>query len=630
MREQYTDDAANIVMRLLVKDRDPNRNDIRKHASNLTALQDGRLQMGNIVLTPDERATGRLIGLTVGHALQPTDEQIPAGCKLPLLVFSPVYQIMAAQQGGALTAAHGSRALIKLPKTASEIANYLHGISAGAFRGNKIFKNLCGETIEATANFLAGIRVSHSAVFLALLSEDIDLAVSLEPSLDDPASALGAEWGKAYFAKAGRPIAENFRALRITRCGVSCLKELKKSDAFTVANLQIAKNQMEKGTVSASSEEIIERAGDTIYAFNKVVCLDLDRHNKFRADKAAGKLSAEKYSFKRKGSDFRTLLHYERLIQKDYVYGQRVIEHVIREATANLPSAPTCAKPSPEVSDVERERIAGKGGQRYESLANHYGRRRENCAIQVGIAIAGLPGFKKSLHAIAQFANALLRAIWPSSGSNASMRNDHVEREARLVAAGMPAKGQFMHSISFEASSWDQVETDLQQWIVLARSPGGPHPAATKFTELRHYFYLLTHDVGKLLDLGMAARVFCHLVPCVNLFSTDPIWLRLKERVAVINNITLDDQGPRAVRTGLFGPVPKTIADVIGLLSHPPDLAHLAAGTTFAGGLPRRPSPGPFRRWHEGSRERYFSRQGTGYRDPLPSAREGSRRNSRW
>lgn len=89
------------------------------------------------------------------------------------------------------------------------------------------------------------------------------------------------------------------------------------------------------------------------------------------------------------------------------------------------------------------------------------------------------------------------------------------------------------------------------------------------FSRGRQYLYALTHDVHHLGKLERSTHIFCYLAHSMSLLSTDPIWIRIQERIRQLAGVTLTGKRGKHSRASLISPGPRTIGDMVALLEPP-------------------------------------------------------------
>lgn len=564
--ENLIENAINIWRRLLAKERNAGRRDIVKRAGDLIALQDGNKFPSELELTSSEKALGRWIADTIGVPKLACDEIIPPGCKLPPLVFSPSYQFHLT-----LASQHTSSRspLQHLPRTAGEIEEHLHQWTGHAFQYNIAFDAVTGVSISAIAGFLESIRRSHSALFLLLLSEEVEEAIRLLPALQWPnAPGQLAEWRAAYFGEAKCSIAALFRALRIARRIFRILQELNADDGFNLAAIKHCGNHLATARRDPEMRRLLKRTNMTAFSLRKIVLMDIDHHIDHHIDPNHPR---GVYRFHKAETDLRTLAWYRCLHGADTDYAQKALKDFPRQLELTLPVADGPPDEWLASSDIDVTRVGGRGGMRYGPLANYYGLLPTDLAAHGALCVEEACANNAKPFQLAEFANALLFASGYEARGEVWIRPEHIRRQAKLATSVFPSKGEFGHPTGLGGTSWEGLESDSRLWTYLAKETRSDDPLGKMFLKLREHLMEYTHDVRKLGRIDDAARVFCHLSQSTGLLSGDPIWLRLQERTRAMLGVTLKGKSRSKDKVKPFGDGPKTLAALVAVLGSSPD-----------------------------------------------------------
>lgn len=565
MYDDLAQDAINIDRRLRLRDRDRARADIQDYAQQLMEWQDGKIALSSIDLEPHYIARGRYIARTIGAPLVPGCEVAPIGVKLPLLYFSPLYHFYQGNLTKVESRYGQDRRLPHLPKTKREIAAYFHSTMADGFYGERLFRLVVGVNIDAVAAFLADIRGTHPALFLLLLSEELDLAIEKLPSLDYAKGTknLTAHWRSDYFPDLACSIASVFRILRILRRGCAILKVLAARDPFRLSVMKTIASDMKAARSSDQSCELLRRANHTVYALGKIAFTDLDYHTDEQGKRPGA------FRFEKQNSDLRTLAAFSRLAGPDTEYAGTVVEDFIDRARLGLPigGRPPIIWPSSSATVVDRINL--RGGLRRDELACFYGLDGRDIAVHVAKAVADLAGRKIMPDRLASFANVLLEATEYCEPGEANRRVHHVIHADDVIRLAFGKFGDFGHGAGFAASTWQDLERDKFMWKLLVTAKWSRDPEARMFLEGRRYLYALTHEVHRLGKLERSTRIFCYLAHSMSLLSTDPIWIRIQERTRSLVGVTLTGKQGKHARAGMIGAGPKTIGEMMALLDPP-------------------------------------------------------------
>ncbi|WP_390588477.1 hypothetical protein [Erythrobacter sp. MTPC3] len=560
--QDLIENAINIWRRLLANERNAGRCDIVKRAVDLIALQDGNKFPSELELTSSEKSLGRWIADTIGVPKLACDETIPPGCKLAPLVFSPSYQFHLAQASPRTSC---RPPLQHLPRTAGEIEEHLHQWTGNAFQYNTALNAVTGVGISAIAGFLASIRRSHPALFLLLLSEEVEEAIRLLPALQWPnAPGQVAEWRAAYFGNAKCSIAALFHALRITRRIFRILQKLNADDGFNLAGIKHCGNHLPVARSDPQMRRLLKRTNVTAFSLHKIVLMDIDHHVDPNHPPGV-------YHFRKAETDIRTLARYRCLDGPDTDYAQKALKDFPRQLELTLPVADSPPHEWPDSSDIDVTRVGGRGGTRYGPLANYYGLLPTDLVAHGALCVEETCAGSAKPFQLAEFANALLFASGYEARGEVWIRPEHIRRQAKLAASVFPSKGEFGHATGFGETSWHDLEGDSRLWTYLAKGTGSDDPLGKMFLQLREHLLKYTDDVRKLERIDDAARVFCYLGQSTGLLSSDPVWLRLQERTRAMLRVTLSGKSRSKDKVKPFGDGPKTLGALIAVLGASPD-----------------------------------------------------------
>lgn len=560
--QDLIENAINIWRRLLANERNAGRSDIVKRAADLIALQDGNKFPSELKLTSSEKALGRWIADTIGVPKLACEETIPPGCKLPPLVFSPSYQFHSAL---APRRTSPRPPLEHLPRTAGEIEEHLHQWTGNAFQYNTVLDGIIGVSISAIAGFLASIRRSHPALFLLLLSEEVEEATKLLPALQwSNAPGEVARWRAAYFGHAKCSIAALFRALRITRRIFRILQKLNADDGFNLAAIKHCGNHLPTARSDPEMRRLLKRTNVTAFSLHKIVLMDIDHHVDPNHPPGV-------YHFRKAETDIRTLARYRCLDGPDTDYAQKALKDFPRQLELTLPVADSPPHEWPDSSDIDVTRVGGRGGTRYGPLANYYGLLPTDLVAHGALCVEETCAGSAKPFQLAEFANALLFASGYEARGEVWIRPEHIRRQAKLAASVFPSKGEFGHATGFGETSWHDLEGDSRLWTYLAKGTGSDDPLGKMFLQLREHLLKYTDDVRKLERIDDAARVFCYLGQSTGLLSSDPVWLRLQERTRAMLRVTLSGKSRSKDKVKPFGDGPKTLGALIAVLGASPD-----------------------------------------------------------
>lgn len=554
MRHALFDDAINVKGRLLVADHLPHRADICRHAGSLVAWQDGEIAAADVGLTRRERALGRYMARVMGNPDFPEAERAPVGTKLAPLYFSPLYHFDRALRGRMLGRAYDPTVLPYLPRTAAELEEYLQEAMLGAFCENRMFEQITGVAVSSIAAFLFAIRKSHPALFLLLLSFEIEEVRRRMPSVDytggrDEAS----EWRAEYFAGADCSILAVFEIIRILRRGTAIIDALSKRRRFDVRHLRALGARLRKGSRSPADKALLEDANLSVFALRKIVLVDIDRHDHPR-------LAADRHRFRRRKTNAGTLMASVCMVAPDTGYAADVLEDYIAQATLNLPIAgPPPAKPRKE-SAVEVARIKGAGGSQPERLATFYGFDANEIATLVAVEVGAIAGRRATKSKTAGLANTLLFKLWVEDAG--TVRCVHIDRMVKMAELAFPRRGHFRHSCGFARSSWQDFEADALRWRLLTEAGEAAEPYAELFLATRRYLHAFSYDLVRQKHLDEAARIFCHLANSDGLLARDPVWIRLLHRAKIVAQINVKNTRAANDRGAMFGPGPKSLDEL--------------------------------------------------------------------
>lgn len=560
--QELIEDAINIRRRLIAM-KMSEKSDFANRAADLIALQDGDKFLSELQLSPGERALGRWIADTIGVPKLACHEPMPPGCKLPPLIFAPAYQFHLA-----LAQPHGSPPVFHhLPRTAKEIEEHLHQWTGGAFQYNTVFGAVTGVSIGAIAGFLASIRRSHPELFLMLLSENIEEALRIVPALKWPnAPGEVAQWRAAFFGNAKCSIISIFRGLRITRRIFRILQKLNADHGFNLAAIKHCGKHIATARCDPDMRLLLKRTSLTLFSLRKVVLMDFDRH-------LDPNLAQGAYRFVQAASDTKTLALLRCLDGPDTEYAEVALGDFAKQLELTLPVADAPPGEWPGSSDIDVDRVGGRGGTRYGLLANYYGLLPTDLAAHGALRVDATCGGNAKDAPLAEFANALLLASGYKAKGEVWIRAEHIRRQAKLAASVFPSRGQFGHASGFAETSWDELEGDSRLWAYLARESHSDDPIGEMFLQLREHLLDQTHDVKELNRIEDASRLVCHLAQNTGLLTGDPVWLRLQERTRAILGVTLSGKAPKKDKIKPFGEGPKTLAELIAVLGTGPATA---------------------------------------------------------
>lgn len=586
------DDAANIKGRLRVADEFPRREDIHKHAATLIDLQHGAIGVADIELEPKERALGRYIGRVISDPDYAEDEKAPTGIKLPPLYFSPLFHLERAQRR---RSSGGSYAMY-LPRTIEELEEHLHETMWGVFRNgdeeqevlldkmaNGVievdtraasavqgqgtystiieepeFEELTGVTLRSLAEFLSAIRMTHPALFLLLLSFEIDEARRTMPCLDDigwPNEA--GEWRKTHFKKAKCTILAIFEIVRILRRGTAIVNALTAKSQFTVSEVRRVVARLRNGVRTPADKKTLQAICISTYGLRKIALSDIDRHHAVLRD-------PKRRVFRRRLSDEGTLLSFMTCVMgSDTVYAADVVQASLDNIVLNLPAAGPPPPTPLKCSDTGVVRIPGAGKNQQDELSTFYGYRPRDIAIVTAVEAMAVFGQGRSTRLTARLASLIDRKL--SKGEKA-VRSDQVVPVRKTIDRVFPVQGEFRHSCGFARSSWTDLEEDVVQWRALAESTNAITPGdsyAAVFLATRRYLHGFSYGITRMAKLDESARIFCHLSHAMGPLAQDPIWIRLLDRAKFIAGINARNTSANNDRGAVFGSGPKNLEQLV-------------------------------------------------------------------
>lgn len=551
------DHAANVRGRLRFADRFPRREDIHTHAGTLIDLQDGRIDPGSIKLEVKERAVGRYLARLIGNATFPQDELAPVGIKLPPLYFSPLLHIEDALRGPSALSSPERH----FPRTVRELDDWLNEEVEGVFVDNEWFEVMTGVPIRSVAEFIFAVRATHPALFLLLLSFEIEEVRRAMPCLDKIAGhgEVG-NWREIHFQKAKCSILAVFEIVRIIRRGTAIVNALSTKRRFTVSEVRNVAARLRNGTTISADRATLEAVVISTYGLRKIVLTDIDRHHTSRGKSC-------RRAFRRRVSDEHTLLSMIACVSgPDAAYAQDVVEDYVDNAVKNLPVAGSPPVDTPEKSAIEVARIPKAGKNQEDQLFTFYGLTGRKLAILVAIEVGSVLGDDTSVRSIAALASAILEAVW---NEESEVRSDQVITVSKMVHLIFPAEGEFRHSCGFARSSWADLEADTAQWRSLTESEKASNPNdafAVLFLATRRYLHGFSYEAGRLQDIDIAARTFCHLSQAMGPLAQDPIWIRLLDRAKFIAGINARDTPPTNNRSAMFGPGPQSLNHLLRMI----------------------------------------------------------------
>lgn len=478
--------------------------------------------------------------------MAPSEEIAPTGVKLHRLYFSPLHLFHRARIGRYDIWPVRKDAFPCLPKTITELEKYLDSTIAGAADHGLPFEQMVGVSIRSIAWFMIDLRSSHPALFLLLLSEDIDHALVLMPSLGysggrNPCTA----WRERYFADTTCTIAEVFEILRLLRRSCDIIAALRKDRDFTISALRREQDNVRFGLPGEKNRSLLKRVNLSVFALRKIVLMDIDRHDDWGLPPAS-------HRFRRKRSDSGTWSTVQCLAGPDRRYSATVLDDFVENATGHLPVGIEPPLIAPELSAFPVARVTLKGGRRRDSLANFYGLDGYEIAATAAIEVNRIAGGKASKAKIGALANALVRATGYALENRDMIRTLHINNAYRLRHVLLPGHGQFGHSAGFEQSSWHDLEGDKESWMLLAEARSASDPFSQLLLDTRRYLLAWTTDVRRLHRLDEAARIFCYLAQSLCPLSTDPVWIRLQERSRIVLDVRNKKRELKKDRSQMF------------------------------------------------------------------------------
>lgn len=502
----------------------------------------------------EERAAGRYIDRLIGHPLFPQDELAPVGIKLPLLYFSPLFHIESLLRSGTSISSAGPH----LPRTVPELEGWLNEEMEGVFGDSDRFEKTTGVTIHAIAQFLFSIRRIHPALFLLLLSFEINQARRTMPCLDNIGGRNEAsQWREAYFNKAKCSILAVFEIIRILSRGTAIVKVLSVKRHFTVSEVRRLAARLRSGSRTSGCRDALEAIGISTYGLRKIVLNDIDRHHAMRGNPGHR-------TFRRRATDQHTLLSMIACLNgPDAAYAVEVVGDYIDDAAKNLPGARPPPQITPKHSAIPVERIDGAGQKQNEQLFTFYGLTGRDVAILVAIEVGAALGKHKFGRPEAALANAILDALW---AGESEVRSRGVDAMTKAMNLAFPAKGDFRHSCGFARSSWTDLEADAEQWRILAEARNVANvgdPYAELFLATRRYLHGFSYGVSRLADLDEAARIFCHLSHAMGPLAQDPAWIRLFDRAKSIAAINVKNEAANNDRAAKFAHGPRNLEQLV-------------------------------------------------------------------
>lgn len=577
IHDDLFDDAANIHSRLYVADAVPNREDILEHAGSLVAVQDGRLALSELQLTQRERALGRFMCRLMRAPVHPDDEKSPTGTKLPPLFFSPLYHFYrasriekAGDEGSWFLLAH-------IPRTLEELEAYLHEATCGVFceyearadvlcedeegepilRENPDFEKIIGVSIHSVARFLLAIRESDPALFLLLLSFEIDAARLHMPSIMHKSGRNAAsEWRDAFFSKSRCSILAVFEIIRLLRRGTTIVSALSVKRRFTVRQARTLAERLRKGVLHRGDRDTLRDINLSVFALRKIALVDIDRHHRVR-DKDG------RTGFRRGATDKGTLLAMTCLLGANTDYVAEVIEDYIDNRVLNLPLAGPSSSRTNRYSAMTVLRIPGAGKCQDEALCSYYGLTGRDVATLVATEVRAIVGHGMSKRSTAGLANTILDRLWQGAPE---VRCPHIDATLRIGNLVFPGQGQFRHACGFARTSWDNLEDNAEQWRRLStarNSVDSSDSYSMLFLTTRRYLHSFSYGVSRLDQLDRASRIFCHLSQSLGLLARDPVWIRMLEREKMIAGINLKSKRGKEPKRIEFGSGPKGVGQLL-------------------------------------------------------------------
>lgn len=579
IRHDLFDDAANIHSRLSVADAVPHREDILEHAGSLIAVQDGRLALSELQLSQRERALGRFMGRLMRAPVHPEDERRPTGTKLPPLFFSPFYHFYRASRIEKTGDESCWFLLAHIPRTLKEVEAYLHEATCGVFceyearvdvlcedeegepvlRENPDFEKITGVSIRSVARFLLAIRESDPALFLLLLSFEIDAARLHSPSIAFKSGRNAAsEWRDAFFSKSRCSILAVFELIRLLRRGTTIVSALSVKRRFTVRQTRALAERLRTGVLYRDRGDLdtLRDINLSVFALHKIALVDIDRHHSVR--KREGRAG-----FRRGATDKGTLLAMTCLLGAATDYAAEVVEDYHDDRVLNLPIADPSSSQANQYSAITVARIPGAGKCQDEALCSYYGLTGRDVATLVATEVRAIVGHGMSKRSTAGLANIILGHLWQGAPE---VRCPHVDAALRIGKLVFPGQGQFRHACGFARTSWDNLEGDAEHWRRLATARNLVDPSdsySMLFLTTRRYLHSFSYGVSRLDQLDRASRIFCHLSQSLGLLARDPVWIRMLEREKMIAGINLKSKRGKEPKRIEFGSGPKGVGQLL-------------------------------------------------------------------
>ena len=568
MHQKLIDDAINIHRRTLIQERLGDRSDIYEYAQTIVDIQDGKTLRQNVHLDIGSLAIGRFIARTIECSTNPEQEKMPVGCKMSRLQFSPLYQLYITS--AAIPGMHArADSMSGIPKTADEIAEWLH-VSMGdgflfeatfteedesttaALLDMDVFSDAMCVRVKDIAGWIFQIRKTDAILYLLILSGEIELAVKHCKFL---AYCGGTEnkrlgWRERYFPGMKHSIATVLKCIRTTQQAVSIIKALSADSWYTISSLHQAGCNLGASTMTEIDRKHLSRAVLSVFGLRKILCLDID-----------------KQLFEKQSSDVRTVAGLRSHIWLESKYGKHVLDNIEDQITKNLPSMTERPEVDADHSEIIVTRMPGSGGIRKDRLASFYGLDGIEIASLIAIIVGEATGQSRSKIRLARFASALVKgAGYSPTNVVQPVRSDHIIKMVKVRKHAFPRTGRFGHSACFDLDSWSANEADQNKWKKLVLANSSTDQTTEMILIVRDYFFLLIKNGLPIHKLEEACRIFCYLAPTYSMLSADPIWIRIQERVRVVQRAVLKKTLDKAKTPRKFNARISSFEQIMGLL----------------------------------------------------------------
>lgn len=509
---EIENDCYYVNSRLAYCELDPNRMDIKKWSETYIRFQNGEIDRREIrdFDLQDEKliAAAKNIPISRSHVIDIfCRDAMPAGGYFPFMEFSPL-SLLAAEKAEYRNVLARR---VRVPATETEIADFLHTSTGFTKNECRLCRKGLGFDIKQMASFLAALRKAFPVLFFYILSREYALADKFKRSLKKPECA------------------------KLNKIVKACLPNLR-TDIITAACI-IGQAQRLMQILMALKPYYDVEIDVQAALRGKLVATEVRRTEAFRKLRLSIQYSA--FALR---EDF--MVERCKLYRPAQPMSARAKEKAfVREMTSAFPTARPLAQPVPTATgnddeDFHVERVSGSGGHRIFSLARYFGHSPIDLAAFFFMAAVSAAKGKIIFNEVNLLAQMVLDAAKYRREFSAMRSEDSQAWKSRFGLA-FPKVGEFGHSASFDPKCWLARETDKERWHVLATSKGSLNHTANLAVKARDYLRSFSPHLVFRMQFDWGARMMCYLADCVGPYSSDPIWLRLRQRDRVLHDIRM-------------------------------------------------------------------------------------------